>query len=107
MTNVEPRTPEQFVQRLQSLVDGQEYRQAVAFAERFSPEFLSQLDAGELNRVTGMMEGVDLIVDLEDWQGGQSQHPGDAASGTPSPAGDMRHPAAATATSRTRVPRNA
>jgi hypothetical protein len=62
---------EQVVPRLRALVDAGEYRQAVAYAAQFSREFLPQVSDEELNRVTGMMEGADMIVDLQDWQASQ------------------------------------
>ena len=54
----------------------------VAFTEQVSREFLPQLSAEELNRVTAMMEGADTIVDLEDWEArrGKADSAGPAAT---------------------------
>jgi hypothetical protein len=63
-----PRTAADFARRLRPRVDAEQHRLALAHAERFSREFLPQLSADELNRVSAMMEGVATIVELENWQ---------------------------------------
>ncbi len=63
-----PRTAEQFVGHLRALVDAGEHRRALAYAKRFGREFLPRLSDEEHGRVTGMMEGVATIVELEEWE---------------------------------------
>jgi hypothetical protein len=81
MKQARPQSSDQFVRRLRALVDAGEYRDALTFAEQFSRAFLPQLSDEELNRVTGMMEGVDMIVDLQDWPARQSAEPSVAPAG--------------------------
>ncbi|MDQ3702617.1 MAG: hypothetical protein M3442_17090 [Chloroflexota bacterium] len=77
MKTVRPQSPQHFVEHLRALVDAAQYRRAVAYAERFSRGFLPQLSAEELNRVTAMMEGADMIVDLEDREATRRRYVGD------------------------------
>lgn len=68
-----PKTPEDFAAHLRALVRAGRDREAVAYAEQFSREFLPQLSDEDLTRITAMMEGAAMIVDLEDWQASQSK----------------------------------
>jgi len=66
-----PQTKQDFLERIGTLVRAGRDREALAYTEQFSREFLPQLTTEELNRLGGTMEGAQMIVDLEDWQASQ------------------------------------
>jgi hypothetical protein len=80
MTIARPHTAQQFAKHLRALVGAGQHREAVAYAERFSREFLPQLSNEEHCRITGMMEGAATVVDLEDWEAGNLVSDGAAPS---------------------------
>lgn len=63
-----PRTPREFLERINALVEDGRDREALAFAKRFGAGFLPQLTTEELNRLEGAMEGAQMIVDLQEWE---------------------------------------
>lgn len=70
-----PRTAQEFLERIHTLVSTGRDHEALAFAEQTSRDFLPQLTAEELNRLSATMEGVQMMVDLEEWDAPRAEPP--------------------------------
>jgi hypothetical protein len=73
VTTSAPRTPQEFIEQASNLVRAGKDREVLALADRHGEAFLGQFTAEELNRLEGMFEGAQMIVDLEEWGAGPAE----------------------------------
>ena len=88
MTSRKPRSPQEFIEHASRLVRAGQERELLAFADEFGEEFLGRFTAEDLNRLEGIFESAQMIVDLEEWQASQGRKDGAAQEQRPATAGE-------------------
>jgi hypothetical protein len=76
MTPPRPRSPQEFIEHASRLARNCKERELLAYAGEFGREFFGRFTADERNRLEGIFESAQAIVDLEDWSAGREQAAG-------------------------------
>jgi hypothetical protein len=87
MNNRRPHSPQEFIEHASRLAAAGKEHELLAFADAFGGEFFGQFTPEERNRLEGIYESAQAIVDLEDWKASHPQTAGAAAGPAAAPAG--------------------
>jgi hypothetical protein len=68
-----PRSPQEFLEHASRLAAAGKERELLALADQFGDQFFGRFTPEERNRLEGIYETAQAIIDLENWPAAQDQ----------------------------------